>query len=168
MKIRFDFLACFVLLDASNILGSEIEYDLRFLQDRDVTYAELETHTTFEVGLWTAFNGVVYDITNYKHPGGQSYLLYAGGIEGDDIYLNVDKKYHYLSIADVVKEDGIVRIGPLVSGAPPPTASVSPASPVEGSNITEFPTPTSRSSKKGQNLRLVFMSGLIFYSWLMM
>jgi Cytochrome b5-like Heme/Steroid binding domain len=130
MQIRLDFLLYFVLFNSMKVFGSEIEYDSRFLQDRDVTYTELETHKTFRDGLWTALDGVVYDITDYVHPGGRSYLLYVGGIEGDDTYLSVDKKHHYLSIAQVVKEEGIVRIGPLVGEAPPPTAPVSPAFPV--------------------------------------
>ena len=58
MPIRFDFLIYFLLCKSLNILGSEVEYDLRFLQDRDVTYAELESHRNYRDGLWTALDGV--------------------------------------------------------------------------------------------------------------
>jgi cytochrome b involved in lipid metabolism len=50
----------------------ETNQERRFLADRAVTASELATHATYAGGLWTSFGGIVYDITNFVHPGGKS------------------------------------------------------------------------------------------------
>ena len=101
----------------------------RFLADRDVMMSELETHATYEDGLWTALDGIVYDITDFTHPGGEKYILYVGGMEGDELYMEAyNEKYHPYTIAEMVTQPNINRIGPLVYD--PPTSPISPVSPV--------------------------------------
>jgi cytochrome b involved in lipid metabolism len=101
----------------------------RFLADREVLMSELATHATYANSLWTALDGIVYDITDFTHPPGEKYILKVGGMEADDLYMEAyNAKYHPYTIADVVSQPGITRIGPLVYD--PPTAPVSPVSPV--------------------------------------
>ena len=105
----------------------------RFLADRDVPESELETHATYEDGLWTALDGIVYDISDFVHPGGVKHILDAGGIQADDLYMEAyDAKDHPYTMAEVVSQPGITRIGPLIPS--PPTAPVSPAAPVSAAS----------------------------------
>ena len=103
----------------------------RFLADRDVLASELATHATYADGFWTALDGVVYDITNFEHPGGVDYILPVGGGQADDLYMKAyNAKYHPYTIAEVVSLPGVSRIGPLVldpaaapAQAPAPTSN---------------------------------------------
>ena len=63
-----------------------IDQGKRFLADRPVTVSELATHKTYAAGLWTSLDGIVYDITNFIHPGGRTAILQIGGIQGDTLF----------------------------------------------------------------------------------
>ena len=111
----------------------------RFLADRDVSASELATHATYADGLWTALDGIVYDITSFVHPPGEKYILRVGGMEADALYMDAfNAKSHPFTIAQVVSQPGISRIGPLVLD--PSAAPVNPAAPVSsnGSTIGDF------------------------------
>ena len=97
----------------------EIDQGKRFLADRAVTASELATHKTYAARLWTSLNGIVYDISNFKHPGG-SVILSVGGKQGDTLYQKgVNSRVHPFTKAQVVSQPGIVRIGPLTNGPAP-------------------------------------------------
>ena len=122
----------------SHLEEIEIDEGNRFLAGRPVTKSELATHNTYAAGLWTALEGVVYDVTNFDHPGGSKILL-VGGMEGDTLYMKAfNKKEHPYSIADVVSQPGIVLIGPLQTSLAPTPAPIS----------TPTTRPTTRSTTK--------------------
>lgn len=115
----------------------EIEIDERYLQDvdRDVTESELAMHDSYEAGLWAALDGIVYDMTEYEHPGGEKKMEKVAGTDATEAYLKVFPNKHPVPIEDVELEDGIVRIGPLVEDPPPTDA------PVTLSPVSPSPTP---------------------------
>ncbi|KAI2508917.1 hypothetical protein MHU86_5527 [Fragilaria crotonensis] len=122
MKLHIACLFSILSLAKSNLEGMEIELGSRFLADRAVTMSELATHTTYEAGLWTSLEGIVYDITDFTHPGG-SRILRVGGIQGDSLYMEAyNDGDHPFTLAEVVSQPGIVRIGPLQSDDAPTTA----------------------------------------------
>lgn len=122
MKLHIACLFSILSLAKSNLEGMEIELGSRFLADRAVTMSELATHTTYEAGLWTSLEGIVYDLTDFKHPGG-SRILRVGGIQGDSLYMEAyNDGDHPFTLAEVVSQPGIVRIGPLQSDDAPTTA----------------------------------------------
>ena len=132
MKFHTVYLMTILALTVATREEVEIDRAGRFLADRDVLMSELETH---EGGLWTALDGIVYDITDFVHPGGEKDILKVLGMEADELYMEayVEKK-HPLTSAVVVSQPGIIRIGPLVYE--PPTAPVSPvASPVASDDV---------------------------------
>ncbi len=122
----------------------EIDHSNRFLADRAVTRSELATHTDYEGGLWTSLGGIVYDLTDFIHPGGTR-ILRVGGIEGDSLYLEAyDEGDHPFTLAEVVSQPGIVRIGPLQSDDAPttaPTATPTFAAPANAPIATPIATP---------------------------
>ena len=96
-----------------------IDNGTRFLADRNVRLAELRRHATAQAGLWTALNGIVYDLSKFNHPGGAKYLAKAGGIESDALYAKGVSKGKHPSLATALKYPGVVRIGRLVKGPLP-------------------------------------------------
>ncbi|CAL9705490.1 unnamed protein product [Knipowitschia caucasica] len=75
--------------------------DLTGLKGRliEVTAEELEKHKTRE-DCWTCIRGLVYNITPYMdyHPGGESELMRAAGIDGTDLFDQVHRWVNYESM----------------------------------------------------------------------
>ena len=109
------FVPFLILSTVGSSRAAEVEIDERFLQDRDVTLSELAQHSTYATGLWTALKGIVYDVTNFQHPGGLK-ILEAGGIDGTSLYRGQSAHVYKLSYVVSTYAD-IIRIGPLV-GSP--------------------------------------------------
>ena len=120
MKLLTVFLSSILIIVTAESNENSSNHVTRLLADRNVPISELKIHTSLAVGLWTSLNGIVYDLTTYKHPGGAKYLVAVGGIEGDALYQKgVAKNKHPFSLAAVVKLPGIVRIGPLTKDSGP-------------------------------------------------
>jgi cytochrome b involved in lipid metabolism len=114
MKLPIVCLLSILAFVTAQVEEAFVDYETRSLVDRVVTLSELQTHATYADGLWTALGGIVYDITNFVHPGGEKNILKAGGIEADALYLEAyNNGYHPFTLAAVVTQPGIVRIGPL-------------------------------------------------------
>ena len=122
MKFPIVFLSAILTFTSAEV--DDESHGTRFLADRNVPLAELQNHTCVLVGLWTSLNGIVYDLTNYNHPGGARDLAKVGGIEGDVLYQKaVTKGKHPFSLAEVVSLPGIVRIGPLINATAMPVTT---------------------------------------------
>jgi cytochrome b involved in lipid metabolism len=94
--------------------SSSVESRQRLLdEDREITYNELSIHSSYETGLWAALDGVVYDITDFMHPGGVRKILKVGGKDATVTYMENYKRTHPLTIEQVVRLDGIKRLGVL-------------------------------------------------------
>ena len=50
-----------------------------------ISLEELAKHSQ-EGDLWTAVDGLVYDVTNFKHPGGKAKILRGGGKDASDTF----------------------------------------------------------------------------------
>ena len=125
MRLHVAFLVSILAFADSHMVEMAMDKENRFLADRTATKSELATHKTYAAGLWTSLGGIVYDVTNFSHPGGTKILL-VGGIEGDALYTTAIKNGdHPFTIAQVVSRPGIVRIGPLQSN-PAPTTTAAP------------------------------------------
>ena len=135
-----------------------IDQGNRFLADRPVTESELATHKTYAAGLWTSLGGIVYDITNFSHPGG-SVILNVGGIQGDTLYMRAfNNGNHPYTMAQVVLRPNVVRIGPsqndpVTTKAPtaPTTKSPTKAPAILGPSkkpATRAPTKRRRPTKR--------------------
>ncbi len=145
MKLNIACLLPIIVIANSNMEVMEIDHGNRFLADRAVTRSELATHTDYEGGLWTSLGGIVYDLTDFMHPGGTR-ILRVGGIEGDSLYLEAyDEGDHPFTLAEVVSQPGILRIGPLQSDSPTtvPTATPTTAAPANAPTATPTSEPTS-------------------------
>ena len=127
MKLQVVCLISVLSFANGQMAGGEIEQGKRFLADRAVTASELATHKTYAAGLWTSLNGIVYDITNFVHPGG-NVILNIGGIQGDASYMRAfNKGDHPYTLAQVVLRPNVVRIGPLQNGPAPTKTPTAPA-----------------------------------------
>ncbi|KAI2502615.1 hypothetical protein MHU86_11809 [Fragilaria crotonensis] len=114
MKLPIVCLLSILAFVTAQVEETFVDYETRSLADRVVTLSELQTHATYANGLWTALGGIVYDITNFVHLGGVNNILKAGGIEADALYLKAyNKGDHPFTMAAVITQPGIVRIGPL-------------------------------------------------------
>jgi hypothetical protein len=122
-----------------------IDHGTRFLADRNVRLAELRRHATPAAGLWTALNGIVYDLSKFQHPGGANRLAQVGGIESDALYAKGVSKGDHPSLAAALTYPGIVRIGPLFKG-PLPTMKPTTMRPTTTTTRPTTRRPTTRSS----------------------
>ena len=50
-----------------------------------ISKEELEKHNK-DGDLWTAVDGLVYDVTNFSHPGGKAKILLGGGRDSSDTF----------------------------------------------------------------------------------
>ena len=147
MKIRAALLVFLFSFVNSHTVEVDIDEEVRYLQqDREVPLSELESHNSYDVGVWVALEGIVYDLSAFTHPGGANKLLLAAGTEADDLYNSVSTNNHYLSIQNVVSFNGIVRVGPLATSSPTsssvaPVATKAPAAPVAPSAPVASNTP---------------------------
>jgi len=101
-----------------------------------------------------SLNGIVYDISNFVHPGGAA-ILAVGGKAGDKLYTKTfNSGVHPYTIAQVVTRTVIVRIGPLQNGPAPTSAPKPTKAPVLGSStpapaiVTNTKKPTARTNRK--------------------
>jgi cell division septation protein DedD len=138
---------------AAQVEEAFVDYETRFLADRVVTLAELKTHATYANGLWTALGGIVYDITNFVHEGGVKHILEAGGIEADTLYMKAyNKGKHPFTMAAVVTQPGIVRIGPLLKDgvitSKPTTRKPTTRKPTTRKPTTRKPTTRKPTTRK--------------------
>ena len=120
-----------------------IDNGTRFLADRNVPLAELRRHGTVAAGLWTALNGIVYDLSKFNHPGGANRLAQTGGIESDALYAKGVSNGDHPSLASALTYPGIVRIGPLVKG-PVPTMKPTTMTPTTNTMRPTTRRPTTR------------------------
>jgi cytochrome b involved in lipid metabolism len=67
-------------------------------ESREISVAELATHSTYETGLWAALNDVVYDLTDFVHPGATRKILKVGGLDATATYLENYPRVHPFSI----------------------------------------------------------------------
>ncbi len=142
MKLQVSFLIAILAFANGQMEGKEVNQERRFLADRAVTASELKTHATYAAGLWTSLGGIVYDITNFSHPGGKGTILNVGGKAGDTLYMKAyNNGNHPFTMAQVVSRAGIVRIGPLQNGpAPTKAPASSPVKPPILVTTTKAPT----------------------------
>lgn len=101
-----------------------------------------------------SLNGIVYDISNFVHPGGAA-ILAVGGKAGVTLYTKAfNSGVHPYTIAQVVTRTVIVRIGPLQNGPAPTSAPKPTKAPVLGSStpapaiVTNTKKPTARTNRK--------------------
>lgn len=141
MRLHVAFLVSMLAFVDSHLVEMALDKENRFLADRTVTRSELATHNTYAAGLWTALGGIVYDVTNFSHPGGPKILM-VGGIEGDALYTAaINNGDHPFTIAQVVSQPGIVRIGPLQSNPAPTRAPTrAPTKRPTSGSTTKAPT----------------------------
>jgi cytochrome b involved in lipid metabolism len=83
MKLQGVFLLSILAFAKGQMQEVDIIQGERILADRAVAPSELATHATYAAGLWTSLGGIVYDITNFGHPGGKRAILKVGGRSGD-------------------------------------------------------------------------------------
>lgn len=128
MKLHAVYLISALALTTAQRVPVENGQAERYLADRDVSASELATHATYADGLWTALDGIVYDITSFVHTPGEKYILRVGGTVADDLYMEAyDERHHPYTIGQVVSQPGITRIGPLVSEGPAAPVSTTDA-----------------------------------------
>ena len=105
--------------------------------------------------VWMSLNGIVYDISNFVHPGGAA-ILAVGGKAGVTLYTKAfNSGVHPYTIAQVlVTRTVIVRIGPLQNGPAPTSAPKPTKAPVLGLStpapalVTNTKKPTARTNRK--------------------
>eukprot|EP00842_Homolaphlyctis_polyrhiza_P004354 jgi/Hompol1/491/HPOL_005328-RA len=85
---------------------------------RLITLEELRTHKTREARLWLANDGIVYDVSDFYHPGGEKYILQAAGCDATSLI----RKYHsYVNVERYLKGK---KVGRLASREPKALLSV--------------------------------------------
>jgi L-lactate dehydrogenase (cytochrome) len=70
----------------------QLEVGALFKIMRDVTYSELAEHGPGSSQQWTAINGVVYDVSNFAHPGGDALVQKLMGKDGTSQYSKAHPK----------------------------------------------------------------------------
>jgi hypothetical protein len=96
--------------------------------------------------VWVALEGIVYDLSEYEHPGGEKDLLKVAGTDAGAAYTGAGEKNHPVPLSEVMFEEGIVRVGVLVADpeptmSPSDVASMAPSvSPSTLAPTTSFPS----------------------------
>ncbi|XP_065920398.1 cytochrome b5 reductase 4-like isoform X2 [Dysidea avara] len=96
-----------------------------------ITFEELRKHD-MENDCWTAFRGVVYNVTHYLafHPGGKSEVMKAAGIDCTSLFNQVHSHVNLSSILVTFKVGTLATFGPLSSSLYISEPFLHPGSPV--------------------------------------
>lgn len=82
------------------------------MDNREITWQELEKHNKKD-DFWVAFEGNVYDVTNWvdSHPGGYDMIAFASGRDISNLFYS----YHKLDSFKIFGTGKVPKVGVLVT-----------------------------------------------------